>query len=123
MFNYLSALLCLVAFASCSSAPTVSVDDIVNPSTEVIFKEDEELQEKLAAIAAESKGKVGVFALLMEEDRSVSFNGSERFAMQSVVKLPVAMAVMRHVNDGKFKLSQNVKFTTADLANPNQRSP
>lgn len=126
MFKYLSAHLCILLVltaASCSTTPSVSVDEVVNPSTEVVFKEDEELQAKLAQIAAESKGKIGVFALLMEEDRSVSFNGNERFAMQSVVKLPVAMAAIRQVNEGKVKLDQQVKFTIVDLANPNQRSP
>lgn len=126
MFKHLYAsllfLITLVA-ASCGTAPTVSVDDVVTPSTEVVFKDDEKLQVKLAEIAAASKGKIGVFALLMEEDRGVSHNGNERFAMQSVVKLPVAMAVMRQVNEGKFTLEQKIKFTTEDLANPGQRSP
>ncbi|HEX6279644.1 MAG TPA: class A beta-lactamase, partial [Pyrinomonadaceae bacterium] len=80
-------------------------------------------QNKLAEIANAASGKVGVFALLMEDSRSVSVNGNERFAMQSVVKLPVAMTVMRQVNEGKFKLGEKIKFTTDDLANPNQRSP
>ena len=127
MFNCLAVHLALIAVllsGSCSSAPTVvPVDEIINPSTEVIVKEDEDLQSKIASIASESNGTVGVFALLLEDDRSVSFNGNERFAMQSVVKLPVAMAVMKQVNDGKFNLDQKIKFATDDLANPNQRSP
>ena len=126
MFKHLYASLCILmtlAAASCSTAPTVSVDEIVNPTTEVIFKEDEALQAKLAEIAASSKGKIGVFALLMEEDRGVSYNGNERFAMQSVVKLPVAMAVMKQIREGKFTLDQKINFTVGDLANPGQRSP
>jgi beta-lactamase class A len=126
MSKRLSASLCILitlVAASCSKTPTVSVDEVVNPSTEVIFKEDEDLQAKLAEIAAATKGKIGVFALLMEEDRGVSYNGNERFAMQSVVKMPVAMAVMRQVSEGKFKLDEKIKFTTDDLANPGQRSP
>ena len=126
MYRYCLTSLCILIIlvaASCSTAPTVSVDEVVNPSTEVIFKEDEDLQAKLAEIASAAKGKIGVFALLMEEDRGVSYNGNERFAMQSVVKLPVAMAVMRQVSEGKFTLDQRIKFTTADLANPGQRSP
>ena len=114
----------VLLLSACSSAPTVvPVDEIVNPSTEVVFKEDEDLQAKVAEIGAEAKGKLGVFALLMEEDRAVSFNGNERFAMQSVVKLPVTMLVLQQVTEGKFKLDQKIKFTTEDLANPNQRSP
>ncbi|MEO5860497.1 MAG: class A beta-lactamase [Pyrinomonadaceae bacterium] len=126
MSKYLVHILFLaVALASaCSSTPTVvPVDEIVNPSTEVVYPEDEALQSKIAEIGAEARGKLGVFALLMEEDRSVSFNGNEHFAMQSVVKLPVAMLVMQQVADGKFTLDQKIEFTTDDLVNPNQRSP
>lgn len=126
MHKYLVHILFLVVLlaASCSSTPTVvPVDEIINPSTEVVYPEDEALQSKLAEIGAESKGKLGAFVLLMEEDRSVSFNGSERFAMQSVVKLPVAMLVMKQAAEGKFTLDQKIKFTSEDLANPGQRSP
>ena len=126
MFKHLYASLCILmtlAAASCSTAPTVSVDEIVNPTTEVIFKEDEDLQAKLAEIAAASKGKIGVFALLMEEDRGVSYNGNERFAMQSVIKLPVAMAVMRQVSEGKFHNEQHIMVERSDMVGPAQRSP
>lgn len=126
MSKYLVHILFLAVFltASCSSTSTVvPVDEIVNPSTEVVYPEDEALQSKIAEIGAEAKGDLGVFALLMEEDRAVSFGGRERFAMQSVVKLPVAMLVMHQVSEGKFTLDQKIKFTTDDLVNPNQRSP
>ncbi len=94
-----------------------------NPTGELVNKEDEELQEKLAALEPDAMGKLGVFALLIEDGRAVSLNGSDRFAMQSVVKLPVAMLVMQQAGEGKFKLDQKIRFTVKDLANPNQRSP
>lgn len=111
--------------ASCATIPSnpTAADQLIDPTGELVFKEDEDLQNKLAEIANAARGTVGVFALLMEENRSVSVNGNERFAMQSVVKLPVTMTVMKQVNDGKFKLDEKIKFTTDDLANPNQRSP
>jgi beta-lactamase class A len=113
----------VMSVTSCGQA-VVPVNEIVNPSIgELVFKEDEELQEKLAALAPEAKGKLGVFALLMEDERSVSFNGSEHFAMQSVVKLPVSMLVMQQVAEGKFTLDQKVKFTIDDLVPSNMRSP
>ncbi|HQU90732.1 MAG TPA: class A beta-lactamase [Pyrinomonadaceae bacterium] len=123
IFSTFFVLVMVLSIASCGT-PVVPVNEIVNPSIgELVFKEDEELQEKLAALAPEAKGKLGVFALLMEDERSVSFNGSEHFAMQSVVKLPVSMLVMQQVAEGKFTLDQKVKFTTDDLVPSNMRSP
>ena len=125
--KFLSALLilALATFAASCGQVVVPVNDIVNPPTigELVYKEDEELQEKLATFAPEAKGKLGVFALLMEDDRAVSFNGTEHFAMQSVVKLPVSMLVMQQVSEGKFTLDQKIKVTTDDLVPSNMRSP
>lgn len=101
----------------------IPTNESLQPTGELLFKEDEELQENLAGFAEEAEGKLGVFALLLEDERAVSFNGNERFAMQSVVKLPVAMAVMQQVSEGKFTLDQKIKFTAEDLVNRNQRSP
>lgn len=119
-------LLLFSIFTGCSSLPNAnSLDRPLGREREdeLIFQSDDELQKQIVEIAKETSGKVGVFAMLLEEDRSISFNGNERFAMQSVVKLPVAMAVLTLVSEGKLKLEDKIKFTPDDLANPGQRSP
>jgi beta-lactamase class A len=124
--KYWLLLIVLVFLPACNNNvadPLVPPTDANQPNGELVFKEDEDLQEKIAALGEEAKGKLGVFALLMEDERAVSFNGNDHFAMQSVVKLPVSMLVMQQVSDGKFTLDQKIKFTTDDLVNPNQRSP
>ncbi len=124
--KYLVLVFGLVFLSACGgnvSNSVVPTKESLHPTGELIFKEDEELQEKLAGFADEAKGKLGVFALLIEDERAVSLNGNDRFAMQSFVKLPVAMAVMRQVVEGKFTLDQKIPFTIDDLANPGQRSP
>ena len=93
------------------------------PPGELVFKEDEELQKRFEEISQSAQGKVGVFALLIEENRSVSLNGNERFAMQSVVKLPVAMAVLEMVSGGELKLEDKIEFSKDELVSINQRSP
>jgi beta-lactamase class A len=123
----LSAVLLLFSiFTACSSLPNAnSLDRPLGREREdeLIFHSDDELQKQIVEIATEASGKVGVFAMILEEDRSISFNGNERFAMQSVVKVPVAMAVLALVSEGKLKLEDKIKFTADDLANPGQRSP
>ena len=121
------SFLLLIFQLGCGGSSSISnvrtADNSQEPTGELVFEEDEELQEEIAEIANEAKGKVGVFALLMEENRAVSLNGKDRFAMQSVVKLPVAMAVMKQLDEGNLTLDQRVNFTADDLVNPNQRSP
>lgn len=105
------------------AAPVSGTPEAEEPTGELVFKEDEELQKAIAVLASAAGGKVGAFALLMEENRAVSVNGGERFALQSVVKLPVTMAVLKQAAEGKLTLDEKIKFTPEDLVNPNQRSP
>jgi beta-lactamase class A len=115
-----------ILFSACSVMPDVnSLNRPLGPEppSDLVIKADDELQQQIAEIAKEAKGKVGVYALLIEEDRSVSLNGNEHFAMQSVVKLPVSMAVLKQVDEGKLKLDQKVQITKDDLVPSNMRSP
>lgn len=86
-------------------------------------KPDTELQKQIETIAAEAKGKVGVYATLIETGETVSLNGEERFPMQSVYKLPIAMAILKQVSDGRLKLDGKVRVEKTDFVTPGQRSP
>lgn len=116
-----------ILFSACQSGiplrTEVDPTEPIKGPGELVFKEDEELQQNIASIASDAKGQVGVFALLIEEERSVSLNGSDHFALQSVVKLPVTMAVIERVESGDLKLDDPIKFTKDDLVNRNQHSP
>lgn len=83
---------------------------------------DTELENQLAEIAKEAKGKVGVAAEVLETGENASLNGGEKFAMQSVYKVPISMAVMKQVTDGKFKPDQEVEITKEDFVSIGQRS-
>ncbi len=83
---------------------------------------DAELERQFAEIAKEAKGKVGVAAVVLETGENASLSGGEKFAMQSVYKLPISMAVMRQVDAGKFKPEQEIEITPADFVPAGQRS-
>jgi beta-lactamase class A len=95
--------------------PTPSPSPTPTPNTE--------LQKEIAEIAKEAKGTVGVYAVLIETGDSVGISGNERFALQSVVKLPVSMSVLKMVNEGKLRLDQLVNIQESDLTTMNQKSP
>lgn len=73
------------------------------------------LRREIARIAAESGGTVGVAAVHLESGERVSLNGGERFPMQSVYKLPIALLVLRRVDEGRLRLDQRVPIRPADL--------
>ena len=100
--------------------------------------QNRELQDQIEQIASAAKGKVGVAAVVLEEQKDrkqnadspnsdskflVSLNPSEHFPMQSVYKLPIGMAVMKQVDAGKIKLDQKVRVAKEDFINPGQYSP
>lgn len=50
-------------------------------------------------------------------------NAHARLPMQSVYKLPIAITVLRQVDQGRLKLSQPVPFLPSDVISPGQHSP
>lgn len=82
------------------------------------------LRESISQIAALAKGHVGVSAMILETGETVAaLNPQDRFPMQSVYKLPISMAVMKQVDDGKIKLEQKVAVTKSDYVRVGQHSP
>jgi beta-lactamase class A len=75
------------------------------------------------SIATAASGRVGVSALVIESGQSASVNGQAHFPMQSVYKLPIAMAVMKKVDEGKLSLAQNVEVHPEEYVPKGKRSP
>lgn len=61
--------------------------------------------------------------MLVETGEVVAFNGKQQFPMQSVYKLPIAMAVLHEVDNGRLTLDQQVKVRPDDLVPQGLRSP
>lgn len=67
-----------------------------------------------AAAKLPAPAKVGIAVLDLQDGRRWSVNGDVPFPMQSVVKLPVSMAMLDLVDRGKFGLDQAVSLTPKD---------
>jgi len=75
------------------------------------------LQERLNNLDISSvQGNVGIGILDLNSRKSWFLNGKQRFPMQSVYKLPIAIAVLRLVDEGKISLAQSVTITRQELA-------
>ncbi len=77
---------------------------------------------QFAEIAKASGGRVGVFSELLETGETAGLNDTERFPMQSVYKLPIAMAVLDQVDRQALTLNQKVSLSAKDMA-PGVHSP
>jgi len=89
-----------------------------------VFRPNGQLENHITQIASRAKGGVGVFAIIHETNEVVaSLNPDSRFPMQSVYKLPISMAVMKQVAEGRIKLDQSMSITKQDYGGPAGHSP
>ena len=82
-----------------------------------------ELTKRLPLIAAPAAGRVGAAVMLVETGETASLNAMQRFPMQSVYKLPIAMAVLKSVDEGRLRLDQKIQLRVGDLTPKQLHSP
>ncbi|HET7710594.1 MAG TPA: serine hydrolase [Thermoanaerobaculia bacterium] len=76
----------------------------------------DDLRPRIEKIVADTDATVGVSALHVESGRRFSLRGDESFPLGSVYKLPVAVAFLRQVDQGKYSLGQEVTITPDQFA-------
>ena len=96
---------------------------VIAPLPKLDLRHDTSLEAQIAEIAAQSQGRVGVSAVLLETGDAAELNGDEQFPMQSVYKLPIAMAVLYASSVGKLSLNQQISVRPADFVRLGVRSP
>ncbi|TAJ34445.1 class A beta-lactamase [Bosea sp. (in: a-proteobacteria)] len=74
------------------------------------------LDKGVAKIERRAKGRLGVALIDLKDHKLWSYRGAETFPMQSVFKLPLAVAVLQQVEAGKLRLDQPVSVTRKDLS-------
>ncbi len=74
------------------------------------------LDKGVAKIERRAKGRLGVALIDLKDRRLWSYRGAETFPMQSVFKLPLAVAVLQQVEAGKLRLDQPLTITRKDLS-------
>ncbi|HMS09586.1 MAG TPA: hypothetical protein PKE66_08890, partial [Pyrinomonadaceae bacterium] len=82
---------------SCSTERAANTATPASPTPAPTPKRDAELERAFAEIAKDSQGRVGVYARVIETGETAELNADDRFGMQSVVKVPISMAILRRV--------------------------
>ncbi|HAI74811.1 MAG TPA: class A beta-lactamase, subclass A2 [Microscillaceae bacterium] len=75
----------------------------------------ETLRSALQQIVADKNATVGVAIRSSNGSDTVSLNGTQHFAMQSVFKFHIALAVLSQIDQGKFSLSQAIEVKPQEL--------
>src|SRR6185436_13080378 len=86
-------------------------------------KIDRELERVIAEIALAAKGKVGVGALMLETGDAAYLDRNGHYAMQSVYKLPIAMAVARMIDSGTVRFDSEINISPDDYVRRGYHSP
>lgn len=80
-----------------------------------VYAQSDSLRLKIQDIAKDAKGTVGFAMMVIEGQDTLSYNGSLHFAMQSVMKFPIAITVLNAIDEGKFTLDQLIHINKSDL--------
>lgn len=107
-----------------SNRPTAPSSEITTATTErtdpLRDSPQRRLRQRIEQISQAAQGRVGMTATVLESGESVSLNGNQRFPMQSVYKLPIAMAVLNQVDQGNLKPDQKIRIEASDIVQGSQ---
>jgi|SRR5579875_574665 len=81
------------------------------------------LSTQIEQTASRARGRVGVACALPGKLLACNINAATKLPMQSVYKLPIAIATLHAVEQGRFSLYQKAEFRLSDLISPGQHSP
>ncbi|HTX75914.1 MAG TPA: class A beta-lactamase [Terracidiphilus sp.] len=83
----------------------------------------QDIRQQVRAIAAGAQGRVSTACWLAASNLNCDLNAHGHPPMQSVFKLPLAIAVLHQLEQGKFTLDQPVRFLPSDRILPRAYSP
>jgi beta-lactamase class A len=81
------------------------------------------LSARMTELAQPAGGRVGAEAAFVDGGEPVSIRGSDRFPMQSVYKMPIAMAMLAEVDAGRRRLDESVAVLPGDVPPAKVGSP
>ncbi len=107
-------------------AETPSLKRLIGVNSYLITEDsssESALQKQIREIVAEAHGKVSVACSLPGSSLNCDLNPNAHPPMQSVFKLPLALTVLHHVEQGTLGLDRPVSFLPADRILPHAYSP
>ncbi|HQS98530.1 MAG: serine hydrolase [Novosphingobium sp. 17-62-19] len=86
---------------------------------------DQIIQQQVAAIAAEGRGRIGVAAMDLDGGGQIFVNGDMPFPMASTAKIAVAATFLEQVEKGNYRLDQQfpMMLRVAEKGTPSPEAP
>lgn len=119
-FNSLCILLLISTLGLACTKSTITAE-VRNPSPAptVAQKEaggvEQELEQRLKTISDRAQGTVGLSLIHIESGKTISINGNSQLPLYSVFKLPLAIAVLKEVEENRLRLDQKIHVTPAEI--------
>lgn len=112
----LCILLLLSALASaCAKSTTTAEVRKTNEAQNQRSKVEQELERRLKTICDGAQGTVGLSVVHIETGKTISINGNSKLPLYSVFKLPLAIAVLKDVEENRLRLDQKIHVTPAEI--------
>lgn len=86
---------------------------IITTNTQAFQKST--LQKKLYTLESASQGKIGISAIDMQNGRSIGYHDTQRFAMQSTIKLIIVSAIFEKSVSKPELLNETISYKKSDL--------
>lgn len=77
---------------------------------------DAKLAERLRAVSSRAGGTIGVVVIHVETGRTVAIEGTQELPLYSVFKLPLAISVLKNVEENRLLLEKKIRVTPEDVA-------
>ena len=115
-FHSICILLLFYVLASACTKTATTAEIKQSPSPIAVAQNvDPELERRLKTISDGAQGTVGLSIVHIESGQTVSINGNSQLPLYSVYKLPLAITVLKEVEEKRLRLNQKVHVTPADL--------
>lgn len=117
----IGVVLIAVSFSACSrSGPArVSSQSLLSPANASPIgpdTADAELAARLKTLCSSIDGDIGVAVIHVESGRMADVNGAKQLPLFSVYKLPLAITVLKEVEEQRLSLDKKVRVTPEDVA-------
>jgi beta-lactamase class A len=93
-----------LALLACFATPVAAQQGVALPTAYASGAFDPVLEQQLRSIVAQTRGRVGVHAVELDSGRQAAVNADQAFPMASTVKIAIAAAYLKGVDEGRLRL-------------------